>query len=411
MPADTPPISRLFREAGYLSYNGKGPSSKDKGKTDYNFISGEEIYDGSDWRKAGDKPFFAQIQLRGGKSRPKRFRPGAFKLPPYYPDTPLFQNDWASYLGSWEKVDREVGEIIARLKEAGVYDNTLIAFITDHGVSHVRGKQFLYEEGIRIPMIVRFPDRRLAGQVRDDLALHIDLAPVSLAFAGIPVPVHLQGRDLFAADYEPRDMVFTARDRSDETIEILRSVRTPRFKYIRNFLSYLPHLQFNQYKDGKKIVKHMRALYAAGKLNDLQSRFFTTPRPPEELYDLKADPYETTNLAGNAARKSTLKTLRNALYKWMVDSGDPGLIPEPVLEDLGKQYGSKLAAMKQSALLKLIPRLIAIIEAGERKDSYAVRRALTTAADPSEAYWPFAHFNLYVKRLQPNAGAPAPRSG
>ncbi len=386
LPPETPPISHLFREAGYLSYNGKGPSSKGKGKTDYNFINGEEIYDGSDWRKAGDKPFFAQIQLSGGKSRPKKFRPGAFKLPPYYPDTPVFQDDWASYLGSWEKVDQEVGEIIARLKEAGVYDNTLIAFITDHGVSHVRGKQFLYEEGIRIPMIVRFPDRRLAGQVRDDLALHIDLAPVSLAFAGIPVPVHLQGRDLFAADYKPRDMVFTARDRSDETIEILRSVRTPRFKYIRNFLSYRPHLQFNQYKDGKKVVKEMRALYATGKLNDLQARFFTTPRPPEELYDLKADPYETTNLAGNAAHKSTLKTLRRALYKWMLDSRDPGLIPEPILEDLGKKHGSKPAAMKQAAMRELVPRLIAIIEAGERKDSKAVRRALT-AADPCEAYW------------------------
>ena len=386
LPAETPLISSLFREAGYLSYNGKGPSSEGKGKEDYNFIS-EGSYDGRDWRKAGDKPFFAQIQLGGGKSRPKNFKPGAFKLPPYYPDTPVFQDDWASYLGSWEKVDQEVGEIIARLKQAGVYDNTLIAFITDHGVSHVRGKQFLYEEGIRIPMIVRFPDKRFAGKVRDDLAIHIDLAPVSLAFAGIPVPGHLQGRDLFAADYKPRDMVFTARDRCDETIEIIRSVRTPRFKYIRNFMSYRPHLQFNQYKDGKEVVKQMRALYAAGKLNDLQSRFFTTPRPREELYDLKADPYETKNLAGHAAHKSTLKTLRRALYKWMVDSHDPGLIPEPILEDLGKQHGSKLAAMKQPALLKLIPRLIAIIEAGERKDRGAVRRALTTASDPSVAYW------------------------
>jgi hypothetical protein len=181
-------------------------------------------------------------------------------------------------------------------------------------------------------------------------------------------------------------MAFTARDRCDETIEILRSVRTPRFKYIRNFLSYRPHLQFNQYKDGKAIVKRLRALHAAGKLNELQSRYFNTTRPPEELYDLQVDPHETTNLAESAEHKSTLKTLRNALYKWMADSRDLGLIPEPILEDLGKQHGSKLAAMSQPATRELLPRLIVIIEAGERKDRGAVRRALG-ASDPCERYW------------------------
>lgn len=386
LPAAIPLMSHIFRDAGFFSSNGQGPTAKDKGKQDYNFLSTGERYDGADWRQADDKPFFAQIQLAGGKSRPKDFQAGAFKLPPYYPDDPVFREDWTAYLGSWEKVDREVGEIITDLKQAGVYDNTLIAFITDHGISHVRGKQFLYEEGVRIPMIVRFPDKRLAGSVRDDLALHIDVGPISLAFAGVPVPAHLQGRDLFATDYKPREMVFTARDRCDETIEILRSVRTPRFKYIRNFLSYRPHLQFNQYKDGKGIVKQIRALYAAGRLNELQSRYFTTPRPPEELYDLQADPQETTNLAGSVAHESTLKTLRQALYAWMVDSRDPGLIPEPILEDLGKQYGSKPAAVKQPGMRELVPRLIAIIEAGERKESDVVRRALR-AADPCERYW------------------------
>lgn len=386
LPKATPLISRLFRDAGYFTCNGSGPSAKGAGKQDYNFDSTEESYDGADWRKAGDKPFFAQIQLKGGKSRPKHFQPGAFKLPPYYPDDPLFLADWAAYLGSWEKVDDEVGKIVDHLKRAGVYDNTLIAFITDHGVSHVRGKQFLYEEGVRIPMIVRFPDKRLAGKVREDLALHIDLAPISLAFAGIPVPGHLQGRDLFAADYSPRDMAFTARDRCDETIEIARSVRTPRFKYIRNFMSYRPHLQFNQYKDGKAIVKRLRALHTAGKLNEVQSLYFKTPRPPEELYDLQADPHETTNLAESAEHKSKLKKLRNALYKWMADSRDPGLIPEPILEDLGKQHGSKPSAMNQPAMRELLPRLIAIIEAGERKDNGAIRRALG-ASDPCERYW------------------------
>ncbi|MFP6859642.1 MAG: sulfatase-like hydrolase/transferase [Roseibacillus sp.] len=385
LPASAPLISHLFRDASYYTCNGSGPAAKSAGKTDYNFVP-SNAYHGADWRKAGDKPFFAQIQLKGGKSRPRGSPVGEFQLPPYYPDDPVLRKDWSEYLSSWEKVDQEVGQIVANLKKAGVYENTLIAFITDHGVSHLRGKQFLYEEGVRIPMILRFPDKRHAGVVREDLALHIDLAPISLAYAGLPVPGHLQGEDLFAAGYQPREFAFSARDRCDETLEILRSVRTQRFKYIRNFLSYRPHLQFNQYKDGKEIVKQMRSLHKAGKLNALQSRFFTVPRPTEELYDLVADPHETNNLAGSPKHSATQTRLRKALYQWMVDSGDPGLIAEPVLEDLGKKHGSKLAAMAQPAMRKLVPRLIAVIEAGERKDGATVRNALA-AADPAERYW------------------------
>ena len=385
LPNDVPLISHLFRDAGYYTSNGSGADSKRRGKTDYNFLA-ESEYDGADWRQAGDKPFFAQIQLAGGKARQNGFRAGEFALPPYYPDDPVLRDDWAAYLGSWVKVDREVGEIVRSLKEANVYDNTLVIFITDHGISHVRGKQFLYEEGVRIPMIVRYPDKRLAGSVREDLVLHIDLAPISLAFASIPVPAHLQGRDLFASNYVPREMVFTARDRCDETVEILRSVRTPRFKYIRNFLSYRPHLQPNQYKDSKGIVRRLRELRASGELGAAQTRYFQAPRPPEELYDLQADPEEMKNLAGLKEHAATLGSLRQALYRWMAESRDPGLIPEPILEDWGREHGSKPAAMRRLGVRELLPRLLAVIEAGERGDRAAVRRFLS-ARSAVERYW------------------------
>ena len=95
-------------------------------------------------------PFFAQIQLHGGKSRRKPKSPIEVKLPPYYPQHPVLEADWQTYLNSWLLVDQQVGEIVKSLKDAGVYDNTAIFFITDHGVSHLRGKQFLYEEGFHI---------------------------------------------------------------------------------------------------------------------------------------------------------------------------------------------------------------------------------------------------------------------
>jgi len=387
LPETIPLISDLFRAAGYYTCNGADPDANKPGKTDYNFINLAPPYDGSDWRQAPEgTPFFAQIQLRGGKWRPKDFDAGDFNLPPYYPDDPVLRSDWAEYLGCWERQDRQVGEIVQSLKDGGVYDNTLVVFLTDHGISHVRGKQFLYEEGIRVPLIIRFPDRRHAGMVRDDLALHIDLAPVSLAFADLPVPGHLQGLDLFAPDYEPRSFVVAARDRCDETIDVIRCVRTSRYKYIRNFLSYRPHMQYNQYKDAKAITKRMRQLHAAGTLTSLQDRIFNPTRPPEELYDLEADPHETVNLAESPEQAETLAMLRKQLYDWIRETRDPGLIPEPILEDLGRKYGSKLAAMRQPHIQGLPLRIVETIEAGERGDTESVRAALD-AEEPSIRYW------------------------
>lgn len=286
------------------------------------------------------------------------------------------------YLNSWIDQDRAVGSILESLKKAGVDDNTVVFFLTDHGVSHARGKQFLYEEGIRIPLMVRFPDRRSAGSVREDLVVHVDLAATSLALAGIEIPDRLQGVDLFAEDYQPRDKIFSVRDRCDETVEILRCVRTGRFKYIRNFMSYLPHLQPNQYKDGKTITETIRELHEAGELNELQSRFFTIPRPVEELYDLEADPHETVNLASNPDHNATLIDLRKSLQDWMIESRDPGLIPEPLLEEFGRKRGNKYAVLQPKGSRASVRELITEIETGEQGEPGRLD-------DPSPAvrYW------------------------
>ena len=154
-------VPKLFREAGYHVTN----SGLNKaGKTDYNFVA-PDLYDPGDWtdRKPG-QPFFAQVQLHGGKARGAKVDnpvdPRRVALPPYYADHPVIRRDWAAYLNSWIKTDNEVGQIIDSLRQAGVLENTAIFFWTDHGVSHLRGKQFLYDEGIRVPFIVQLPRRR-----------------------------------------------------------------------------------------------------------------------------------------------------------------------------------------------------------------------------------------------------------
>lgn len=390
IPVD--PVPKLFRDAGYFVSLGKNPSIDSPGKTDYNFIyDHESLYDGPDWRnRPDDKPFFAQIMLKGGKGRggAKKYatNPASVKLPPYYPDRPVFREDWASYLNSVVRTDAHVGEILQSLQDAGVADDTVVFFWTDHGVSHLRGKQFLYDEGIHVPLVVQFPDNLGGGRVRDDFVVQIDVAATSLSLAGIPTPRYIQGRNLFAKDYEPRAMAFSARDRCDETVETIRSVHAHRFKYIRNFMSHMSHMQPNQYKDGKLIVQTARQLYKEGKLNELQARIFQPTRPPEELYDIKKDPFETVNLACNPEYAKCLTRLRSELYDWMIDSGDLGLIPEPILEDLGKRYGNKYYVLQQPENRNLIRNIIDVIEAGEHGDTTFLLDALSSAT-PSLRYW------------------------
>jgi hypothetical protein len=218
------------------------------------------------------------------------------------------------------------------------------------------------------------------------MVTQIDLLASSLAYVGLPIPETLQGKDIFSNKYKKQKYVFASRDRCDETIEIIRSVRSDRYKYIRNFMSYRPHAQRNQYKDGKEISKHSHALFNNGALNELQASFYQPTRPPEELYDLENDPYEINNLANGPKYKPELEKMRYVLYKWMTEINDPGLIPEPILEDFGKEHGNKYTALKQPEYADIQIRLIQIIEAGEKGNiDYLVEKV--NSKDPSERYW------------------------
>lgn len=348
LPSEVVPVPVLFQKAGYYTCIGGHGATGDKlGKTDYNFEWKKGMYDGNDWagRKPG-QPFFMQVQLHGGKHRgqgpnknwqarvKKEFgdntKPDDVTLPPYYPRDPVILQDWADYLDCCRWTDREVGDLMARLEKEKLLDETVVFFMTDHGISHARGKQFLYDEGTHVPFVVRGPGIA-AGVVRDDLIEHIDLAATSLALAGIDIPKWMQGRDVLAKDYTKREAVFAARDRCDETMEHIRSVRTPQFKYIRNYLNERPHLQPCVYKDAKAIVQKLRELHAAKKLDDLTEKLlFAETRPAEELYDLTADPHEVSNLAADPKHKATLDAMRKRLADWEKATYDKGLKPEPI---------------------------------------------------------------------------------
>jgi arylsulfatase A-like enzyme len=398
LPADLKPVPVLLQQAGYFTCIGSGLPDKDYrglpfvdrqrnnkrsaappsrlGKTDYNFEWDATMYDSHDWadRHQG-QPFFMQVQLHGGKLREgsqqarAAFRERAIRelgnavdpmtvtLPPYYPRDPVLLDDGAQYLDSVRLTDKHVGEVMARLQSERLLDNTLIIFMTDHGISHARGKQFLYDEGTHVPFIVRGP-RVPAGTVREDLVEHIDMAAMSLAAAGLEIPASIQGRNILAADYTPRTSAFAARDRCDETVERIRSVRSDRFLYIRNFYPQRPHLQPNAYKDGKAIVQRLRALHETAALPPLsESLLFSPVRPAEELYEYSKDRWQIHNLASQSEYQNELKSHRDQLDRWITETRDQGTESDAMYDSDMMEYVKKgnpeveknIALMKQWA--------------------------------------------------------------
>ena len=363
LPADVTPVPKLFQQGGYYTCVGSGlpefdyrglPFDAGKGgkgraaaaarlgKTDYNFEWDRGIYDSQDWAgRAPGQPFFMQVQLHGGKLRegPETVRaqfrqrvvselgagtdPAKVQLPPYYPRDPVLLQDWADYLDAVRLTDLHVGRVLARLEAEDILANTLIVFITDHGISHARGKQFLYDEGTHIPLLVRGPGVA-QGAVRQDLVEHIDLGAISLAAAGLPIPAAMQGRPLLSSGYQPRSEAFAARDRCDETTEKLRSLRTDTFLYVRNYHPERPLLQPCSYKDGKAIVQQLRFLHASGRLPSLSAQLLFSPtRPQEELYEYDTDRWQVRNLAGDPAYAGVLADHRRRLEAKLAATKDP----------------------------------------------------------------------------------------
>jgi len=341
-------ITEYFRQAGYFTANVKtaAPGVKGSGKTDFNFKF-KNPFDGSDFnqRKAG-QPFFAQLSIsmthRGGHWKKLREQlknpvdPAGIKLPPYYPDHPVAREDWATYLNSIQVMDGYVGKILKRLDDENLADNTIVIFIGDHGRCHVRGKQWLYDGGIHIPLIVRWPGKLKAGQVCDELVSSIDISATILKIAGVDLPGHIEGKGFLEPGangnwktVNRHEYIFAARDRCDETVDRIRCVRNKQYKYIRNFMPERPYTQTNAYKERSyPMLNLMKELHAQGKLTPVQTLFMAPRKPDEELYDIKNDPYEINNLAASPEHRQTLKKMRAILERWIEETGDKGRFPE-----------------------------------------------------------------------------------
>ncbi len=346
----TPPptFTQHLQKAGYKTFW--------PGKTDFNFNPPKGWVDSTaDWTKdpsllPADTPFFAYVNFgvtHESQVRPtpgqraknaarlapgQRHDPAKVHLPPYYPDVPEVRADVATYHDNISAVDHLVGDVLKLLDDRKLSDNTVVFFFGDHGWGLPRGKRWPYDSGTRVPLLVRWPKAVAPGSVRDDLVAFVDFAPTVLALAGAAVPPEMPGQVFLGpARAADRKYAFSGRDRMDEAPDCVRSVRDPRFRYVKNFHPELPYAQWLNYGDEMPTMKAWRRLAFEGKLNDVQKAFFARTKPAEELYDLAADPFETKNLAADPAHAAKLAELRAALDKWTADTKDLGGVPEKEL--------------------------------------------------------------------------------
>jgi arylsulfatase A-like enzyme len=339
-------LTDWMRDTGYYTANvvelPAGCGFKGTGKTDWNFNYAGKPFDSARWADLKThQPFYAQINFSEAHrsfNSPAQADPAAVEIPPYYPDHPVVRRDWAQYLDAISELDRKIGRVLETLKRDGLAEDTVVIFFGDNGQSHVRGKQFCYEEGLHVPLLIRWPRNFpqpahfQAGTVDDRLLHAIDLAPTMLSLVGAIKPPRMQGRIFLGPACEPaREYVFGARDRCDETAMRIRTVRDERYRYIRNFTPEIPWLAKNAYKEKQYPVWNLlKDLHAQGRLTPVQAALCQPRLPQEELYDLATDPFEIQNLARSSdpAPPAALQKLRAVLDRWIEETNDQGRFPE-----------------------------------------------------------------------------------
>ena len=343
-------FTEFLREKGYYCTNNV--------KEDYNFITPEEAWDESSdsahWRnRKPEQPFFSvfnfmvthQSQTRYGIEKlneinstldeKDRINPDDVEIPPYYPDTPIVRNNIASLYTQVHIMDKKFQEIINQLEEDGLRENTIIFFYSDHGTGLPRGKGYLHDTGIKVPLIIEFPEKykhyspAKAGAFSDELVNFIDFPPTVLSLTGIDPPKYMQGNP-FLGQYRKNsnDYVISIRDRRDEVLMFSRSIRTDKYHYIRNFLPHRPRMQRNFYSEITPIRQELRRLDNLGLLQSNEDWLMEDSVPVDELYDTEIDPHELNNLAQEAEHLEIMELLKRNLFSWMVETKDLGLVPE-----------------------------------------------------------------------------------
>ncbi|HIM28155.1 MAG TPA: DUF229 domain-containing protein [Planctomycetes bacterium] len=409
-----------LRDAGYYTTN--------RSKKDYNVVEGK-VWDASSgkasWRNrpTSTTPFFHMQTTTLSHESSLHFRraqinydslttnPEDIKLADYHPDTPLFRYTYARYHDRMRAVDENVADIIGKLKEDNLLDDTFIFYFGDHGGVLPRSKGYVYESGLHVPLVVYTPKNWkhlapwTAGNRTDGFVQFIDFGPTVLNIAGVKVPETMDGKAFLGkgvdrAEIDARDEAFGHADRFDEKYDVCRSLRKGRFKYIRNYHSFYPDGLQNNYRYIMLAYSEWRDMYRMGKLNNVQAQFFQ-PRPAEALYDVEADPHEVNNLGNDPKYRDVLLQLRTRLQQIVKDLPDLSFYPESFLVDeilpAGAEYGQQHR--------KQISRLVDVADLAVL-DFPAARHQLQQSLQSSdrwERYWAVVACSCFGKRAAPLA--------
>ncbi|MCW5515641.1 sulfatase [Muriicola sp. Z0-33] len=335
VPQGVKMFTEYLRRSGYYCTNNP--------KEDYNFKKTEVAWDDSSkdahWRnRPKNTPFFSvfnfsvchesQIWQRGEDEL--LVSPDAVNVPAYFPDTKEVRHDIAVNYSNLIRLDNQIGEIIKQLREDELYDNSIIFFYGDHGGPFPRHKRALYETGVKVPLLIKFKENQKEYNSDNRFISFVDFAPTVLSMAGIEPPKVMQGRAHFGdyANAGNSDYLFFSSDRFDGMVDRIRAVRYQRYKYIKNFNPDISNALPVAYREQMPMMQQLNQLWENEELDSIQSLWFRTPKPEEELYDLEADPFEFVNLVGKEELQDTLLLLRNVLNEWITNTNDLGRHPE-----------------------------------------------------------------------------------
>ena len=409
-----PPEVRCFPEflrlAGYYATNNV--------KEDYQFRAPPTAWDESSRqahyknRPRKDQPFFAVFnctwthESQAFDDAPRRssvVKPANVPIPPYYPDTYNVRETLAQTYNNIAAMDSWVGEKLAELEKAGLLDSTVIFFFSDHGVGLPRGKRNSYDSGLRVPLIVRFPDKSRAGETDDRLVSFIDFAPTILSLANLKPPAYMKGRPFLGPlESAPPPYVFATQDRMDTAMDTVRSASDGRYRYIRNLMPEQPHLLKVAYREQIPLMRDIHKLLhaAAEEATPQQWQIVSKEKPREEFYDSQSDPHNVENLIDSPEHQARIKAMRAALTDWMAKTNDLGLIqPESKLvrEKLWPPDGEQprtatpVATMNAGTLAIECETPGASIGYRKRGDASWSVYASPVPIDPSAAYEIVAH--------------------
>jgi len=399
MPAFMKMYPQFLREAGYYCTNNS--------KEDYNLAKPGKVWDDSSnkghWRnRKPGQPFFAifnfttthESQIRKRPHKPVH-DPAKVSVPAYHPDTPEVRQDWAQYYDKITEMDAQVGGILKQLKADGLDNDTIIFYYGDHGPGMPRCKRWPYNSGLRVPMVVHFPEKHKhlappeykAGGISKRLVSFVDLAPTLLSIVGVKPPEWMQGR-AFAGKHvaEAPQYLFGFRGRMDERYDMVRTVTDGRYVYLRQ---YMPHKIYGQhvaYMFETPTTLKWKELYDEGKLNAGQRRFWEK-KPPEELYDLQTDPDEVNNLAAAPEHRAVLLRLREAQQQWVREIRDVGFLPEDEIHS--RSVGTTPYEMGHDAKKYPMDKIMATAELASMLEPDAVPKLVEAMGDSDSAvrYW------------------------